>query len=259
MKRIVIKVGTSTLAHPSGKLNLRHIEELTRAVSDLCNRGIEVVLVSSGAIGAGMGKLSLKNRPADVREKQACAAVGQAELMTMYIRFFAMYSQTAAQILITKDVIDDPNRHENAVNTFNTLLDWHIIPIVNENDTISVEEILFGDNDTLSAIVATIVKADTLIILSDIDGLYDKDPRLHKDAKIIQTVHEITPDIMHAAAPSATAQGTGGMTTKIHAAKIALENGIDMIIANGKNPEKALYSILDGESIGTLFTKGEKR
>lgn len=253
MKRIVIKVGTSTLAYPNGKLNLRHIDLLSRAIADLMNRGMEVVLVSSGAIGAGVGKLNLPSRPTTMRGKQALAAVGQTELMQLYSKLFEEYGQIVAQVLLTRDVVDDPHRRENAVNTFEELIERRIIPIVNENDTIAYDEIVFGDNDTLSAVVAGLVRAELLIILSDIDGLYDCDPHQNPQAKIIPYVCGITDEIKNAAGGAGSAHGTGGMITKIHAAEMANGYGVDMVIANGSAPDAVLYRLCDGERIGTLF------
>ena len=249
---VVIKVGTSTLTYQTSKLNLKRLDILTRVISDIKNSGKKVVLVSSGAIGVGMSKLGMNKRPESIKEKQAVAAVGQCELMSIYDRLFSEYGTIVAQILLTKDVLVNKERNENVVNTFNTLLDKGIIPIVNENDSISIDEIKFGDNDTLSAIVANLVKADTLIILSDIDGLYDKNPRENKDAKIISEVKKITEDIEQMASGAGTKVGTGGMITKINAAKMAIENNIDVIVANGEDPH-IIYDILDGEEIGTIF------
>ena len=253
---IVIKVGTSTLTYDTGKLNLKRLDILSRVITDLKNMGKKVVLVSSGAIGVGMSKLGMEKRPQSVKEKQAIAAVGQCELMSIYDRLFAEYGSIVAQILLTKDVLTDPERHQNIINTFSMLLDKGIIPIVNENDSISIDEIKFGDNDTLSAIVATIVDADTLVILSDIDGLYDKNPREYSDAKIIHKVTEVNEEIENMASGAGTDRGTGGMITKITAAKMANKAGCDVLIANGDDPH-IIYDILDGEIIGTLFTGRE--
>lgn len=252
-KRIVIKVGTSTLTYNTGKINIRRIELLSQVISDLCHNGCEVVLVTSGAISVGASKLGFNKRPDEVCEKQAASAVGQSELMSMYGKFFAEFGCQIAQILITKNVLEDSERRANAVNAFRTLLDWHVIPVVNENDVISTAEIKFGDNDTLSGIVAELIDADLLIILSDIDGLYDKDPVANKDAKLISKVHEITEELMKNAGGAGTERGTGGMVTKLIAAKHVMEIGIDMVIINGKNP-KAIYDVLDGEFRGTKFT-----
>ena len=259
-KRIVIKVGTSTLTHSNGRANLNSIERLCRAISDQMNQGHEIVLVSSGAIGIGMGRLRMEKKPQSIREKQAIAAVGQCELMTLYSRFFSEYNYIAGQILLTKDDIDDKITCDNISNTFSCLIEKEIIPVVNENDTVSTREIYhdgtFGDNDTLSAIVAGVVKADLLILLSDISGLYNCDPRLDSNAKLISTVLSITPEIEGYAGGSGTSHGTGGMKTKIEAAKIATGAGIPMIIASGKDPA-IINDIMNGEMIGTLFVKKE--
>ncbi|MBQ7907262.1 MAG: glutamate 5-kinase [Clostridia bacterium] len=253
-KRIVIKIGTSTLTYQNGSLNLRRIEALVRTISDFKNSGHEVIVVSSGAVGAGYAKLALSEYPKTVEEKQACAAVGQSQLMKIYESFFALYSHTVAQILMTKDVVDDPHRLELVKNTFNTLLKMGCVPIVNENDSVSCDGIKFGGNDTLSAYVGIACDADIIINLSDIDGLYNKDPRKFSDAVLIDRVDEITDDIMSYAGGAGTSRGTGGMATKIQAAKIATENGIPMIIINGEDPYR-LYDILDGKHIGTYFAK----
>ncbi len=259
-KRIVVKVGTSTLTHDNQKTNLRSVRALCRTLADLKNEGRDVILVSSGAISAGTAKLKLAERPKEMRLKQAAAAVGQCELMHLYDNCFEEYGQTVAQVLLTNDCIDDPQRRENVANTFESLLELGAIPIVNENDTVSVEEItdvIFSENDTLSAIVARLCKADLLIRLSDIDGLYDGDPREHPDASLIPVVYEMTPRIRKAAAGSGTNRGKGGMITKINAAEVVTQAGIPMIIMNGSDPEN-LYKIFDGESIGTLFLPQEK-
>ncbi|MBQ7353475.1 MAG: glutamate 5-kinase [Clostridia bacterium] len=253
-KRIVVKIGTSTLTYQNGSLNLRRIEALVRTLSDFKNAGHDIVVVSSGAVGAGYAKLALNEYPQTVEMKQACAAVGQSQLMKIYENFFAGYSHTVAQILMTKDVIDDSHRLELVKNTFNTLLSLGCVPIVNENDSVSCDGIKFGGNDTLSAYVAIACDADIIINLSDIDGLYDKDPRKFSDAKLIDRVDEITEEIMGYAGGAGSSRGTGGMLTKILAAKIANENGIPMIIINGEDPYR-LYDILDGKHIGTYFAK----
>lgn len=257
-KRIVIKVGTSTLTYENGKVNLRRVEKLCKVLSDLRNRGEEVILVSSGAIGIGVGKLSLKERPQTTREKQAVAAVGQCELMFMYDKIFSEYNNTVAQVLLTKYAVDAEHKKQNVENTFDTLLSMGIIPIVNENDTVSIDELSgenIGDNDMLSAIVATLVKADTLLILTDCDGLYSDNPSINKDAKKIDVVEKITDDIRSMASGSVSNRGTGGMATKINAAVLATESGIDCIVANGSDPE-IIYDIIDsGKNIGTLFKK----
>lgn len=253
-KRIVIKIGTSTLTYQNGSLNLRRIEALVRTISDFKNAGHEIIVVSSGAVGAGYAKLALSEYPKSVEEKQACAAVGQSQLMKIYESFFALYSHTVAQILMTKDVVDDPHRLELVKNTFNTLLKMGCVPIVNENDSVSCDGIKFGGNDTLSAYVGIACDADIIINLSDIDGLYNKDPRKFSDATLIDRVDEINEEIMSYAGGAGTSRGTGGMATKIQAAKIATENGIPMIIINGEDPYR-LYDILDGKHIGTYFAK----
>lgn len=252
LKRIVVKVGTSTLTHPTGLLNLRRIEILVRILSDIKNSGIDVILVTSGAIGVGMSKLGMTSRPSELRYKQAAAAVGQCELMHIYDKFFLDYGQVVGQILITRDDIDQPTRHEKIIDTFNALLETGAIPVVNENDSTGVEEILFGDNDSLSAEVAVISNANLLVILSDIDGLYDSDPHKNPDAKIISVVHEITDHLRECAGGAGTTLGTGGMVTKLHAAEITLKEKIPMVITNGDNPE-VLYRIVSGHPEGTLF------
>lgn len=250
-KRIVVKVGTSTLTYDTGKINLRRINELARVLSDLRNCGYEIILVSSGAIGVAMGKLGYNKKPSDTKVKQSLAAVGQCELMALYDKMFSEYHNTVAQILLTRSDIDVPKRNKHTKDTFNTLLDMGIIPIVNENDTVSVEEIEFGDNDSLSAIVATVVEADLLVLFSDIDGLFDDDPRINPDAKLISRVNEVSAVEKHAG-NAVTNVGTGGMVTKLEAAKIANAAGISMIITNGKNIA-SLYDIIDGKKVGTLF------
>ena len=254
VKRAVIKVGTSTLTYEGGRLNIRRIEKLVKTISDIRNSGIEVVLVSSGAIGVGMGKAGITKRPDCPREKQALAAIGQCELMNFYSSIFENYSHTVAQILLTKDVVDKEEMNTNAKNTFEMLFALNAIPIVNENDTVSTEQIEFGDNDTLSAIVAELVGADLLILMSDIDGLYDKDPHKYSDARIIDEVSVIDDSIRSLAGGTGTSRGTGGMVTKITAAEIATSAGVDMIITNGADPE-ILYDIFDGKKVGTLFKK----
>lgn len=253
-KRIVIKIGTSTLTHEGGRLNIRRFEDLVKVVSDIRNSGIEVALVSSGAIGVGMGKAGVSKRPDCTKEKQALAAIGQCELMNFYSTLFEHYSHTVAQLLLTRDVTEKEAMRLNAENTFEMLFSLNAIPIVNENDTISTEQIEFGDNDTLSAIVAKLIGADLLIILSDIDGLYDKDPRQSDDAKMIETVEIIDDSVRALAGGNGTSRGTGGMITKISAAEIATAAGVDTVIANGENPA-ILYDILDGKKVGTLFKK----
>ena len=259
--RIVIKVGTSTVTYKNGNINLERIENLVKVISDIVNSGKEVVLVTSGAVGAGVGKLRLKEKPKDVRQQQALAAIGQCELMHIYSKFFAEYSHIVGQILLTRDVIEDNHIKENVYNTFELLLENGIIPIVNENDSVSIDEIQniakFGDNDNLSAIVSKLCNADLLIILSDIDGFYDKDPRNNEDAKLLNEVHEITEELEKAAGGAGTNFGTGGMITKLTAAKTATNSGIDMVLANGEEP-KIILDILNGKEIGTLFLKNRK-
>ena len=252
--RVVIKVGTSTLTHKTGNLNIRHIESLCRVLSDLKNAGHEVVLVSSGAIGMGVGKLSLKERPQDMPTKQAAAAVGQCELMYTYDKLFAEYNHTVAQILLTGDDMNHTDRYENFRNTLHRLLELGALPIINENDTISTAEIAVGDNDTLGAIVAKGAEADLLVLLTDIDGLYTADPRKDPDAKLISMVSQITPELQEIAGGKGSALGTGGMATKLSAAKICLDAGISTVITNGDHPEN-LYDILEGKSVGTLFKR----
>ena len=250
--RIVVKLGTSTLAHPSGLMNIRRVEHITKVLSDLKNAGHQIILVSSGAIGMGVGKLSLKERPEDIPGKQAAAAVGQCELMYTYDKLFSEYNHTVAQILLTAADIDDEIRHTNFRNTVRCLLEMDALPIVNENDTIATEEIVIGDNDTLAAIVATSVEAELLILLTDTEGLYTADPHRDSSARLIDEIREITPEIMSLAEGAGTKLGTGGMRTKLHAAKIATESGIDMVIASGSEPE-LLYDIVEGKRAGTRF------
>ena len=252
--RIVIKIGTSTLARSTGLVNLRRVEQLVHVIADLKNAGHEIILVSSGSIGIGAGKLGLKQRPDDIPGKQACASVGQCELMYIYDKLFSEYNHTVSQVLLTRDVVDVPKRKQNVINTFERLLHMGVLPIVNENDAVSTEEIEFGDNDTLSAIVGQLVQADLLIILSDIDGLYDMPPQGHPEAKRIERVTSITPEIIAAAGGSGSSLGTGGMATKIQAAQIALDSGFAMSLIHGANPE-ALYDVLEGKPVGTWFEK----
>ena len=259
--RIVIKVGTSTLAHAGGRLNIRRVELLCKVLSDLKNAGCEVVLVSSGAIGMGVGKLGLPGRPEDMPGKQAAAAVGQCELMYTYDKLFSEYNHTVAQILLTAEDIQDTRRRTYVHDTLEKLLGWGALPVVNENDAVAIDEIgihtTIGENDSLSAIVAKLVKADILVLLSDIDGLYTADPRVNPNATLIPEVTSITPEILSLAGGTGSALGSGGMATKLKAAQIATEAGIDMIIANGQKPE-ALYALLEGKSIGTRFVGGNK-
>lgn len=250
--KIVIKIGTSTLAHPGGRLNIRRTEELCKVICDLKNAGLDVIVVSSGAIGMGTGKLSLSQRPQDMATKQAAAAVGQCELMYTYDKLFGEYNHTVAQILITASDIRHADRYANFLATMDRLLELGAIPIINENDTIATEEIEIGDNDTLAAIVATSAKADLLILLSDIDGLYTGDPHKCTDARLIEEVHDLDAHILALGGDSGSGLGTGGMKTKLAAAKICMEAGCDMIIANGSRPE-LLYDIYEGKSVGTRF------
>ena len=254
--RIVVKVGTSTLAHPTGMMNIRHVEELVKALSDLKNAGHELILVSSGAIGMGVGKLPLQKRPTDIPTKQAAAAVGQCELMYTYDRLFGGYNHTVAQILLTGADIDHTERRQNFENTINRLLQLGALPILNENDTIATDEIVIGDNDTLSAIVAQCVGADLLVLLSDIDGLFTADPHKDPTAKLIPVVEELTPEIVALAGGKGSEFGTGGMATKLKAAQIVTAAGCEMVIANGSKPA-LLYDIVDGKPVGTRFLAKE--
>lgn len=251
-KRAVIKVGTSSLTYETGKLNIKKIESIVRVVSDLRNRGIEVVLVSSGAVGAGVGKLNLPEKPSETIKKQALAAIGQATLVSMYDRFFSEYGHSSAQVLLTKFILDDEERYRNTQNTFETMFEYGVIPIVNENDVISTYELEFGDNDTLSAYIAKLVDAGLLIILSDIDGLYDSNPQVNPEAKLVEVVEKIDESVYAIAGGAGSRRGTGGMVTKLKAAEIVNPEGIDMIISNGAYPER-IYDIFEGKSVGTLF------
>lgn len=252
--RIVVKVGTSTLAHPSGLINIRRVEELCKVMSDLKNAGDDLILVTSGAIGMGAGKLQLSDRPRDVAAKQAAAAVGQCELMYTYDKLFSEYNHTVAQLLLTGSDFENEERHINFKNTMDKLLEFKALPIINENDTVATDEIKVGDNDTLSAMVAVNVNADLLILLSDIDGLFTADPHNNPEAKLISVVSEINDDIVSLAGGERSNLGTGGMKTKLHAAEICTANNCDMIIANGKDP-KILYDIIEGKAVGTRFIK----
>jgi len=256
-KRIVFKVGTSTLCHSGKGLNFKNIERLARVLADIKNEGHEVILVSSGAIGAGVAKLGLSERPADIREKQAVAAVGQLELMHIYDKLFGEYGTTVGQILLTREDVDRPTVRHNLTGTFDALISMGVIPIVNENDSVCIEEIesehkVFGDNDTLSASVAALVGADLLVLLSDIDGLYDKDPHKNADAKLIPVVYEINDEILALAGGTKNDLGTGGMKTKLTAARIAGEKGIETIITNGSVAQN-LYSAANDGEVGTRF------
>ena len=252
-RRIVVKVGTSTLTHSTGHLNLRQIEKLVKVLSDMKNWGMQVILVSSGAVSAGVAKMGFGRIPSLPEEKQAMAAIGQSELMKIYDRFFSDYGHTVAQILMTKDVLSNPVRKSAAENTFNRLLEMNCIPIVNENDSVSTDELTkFGGNDILSALVAQVCQADLLINLSDVDGLYDADPRSNPDARIIERVEELDDALYAKAGGAGTDRGTGGMIAKLNAAKIVTESGIPMFILNGHDPE-ILYVLLDGGHVGTYF------
>jgi glutamate 5-kinase len=255
-RRVVVKVGTSTITYDNGRFILTNLEQLARSLANQRNKGREIILVTSGAIGVGVGRLRLSGTPRTIREKQAVAAVGQCELMSMYSRLFSDFSYVVAQVLLTKDDIDDAATRDNICNTFEALLEKEIIPIVNENDTVSTREIYhngtFGDNDSLSAIVAALVKADLLIILSDIDGLYDSDPRQNTAANLIPTVCQIDADVEKRAGGEGSKRGTGGMRTKVAAARIAADAGLDTVIANGSTPH-IIDQILEGQAVGTLF------
>ncbi len=262
VKRIVVKVGTSTLTYPNGTLNIRLIEHLVRCMSDLSNRGYEMVMVTSGAVAVGVGKLGLTEKPQELAMKQAAAAVGQCELMHIYDKMFVEYGRTVAQILLTRhDIIDDARR-DNLHNTFDALLRTGALPIVNENDSVAVEELeaidTFGDNDTLSAVVARLCNADLLVIFTDMDGLFDSDPRRNSQAKLIPVVRVIDAKLRRVAGGAGTAGGTGGMATKLSAAELCMDAGIPMLITNGERPED-LYRIVEGETVGTLFTVGRRR
>ncbi|MCX4327899.1 MAG: glutamate 5-kinase [Lachnospiraceae bacterium] len=255
--RIVVKVGTSTLTNEIGQNNLKAFDCIARVLSDIQNMGYEVILVSSGAIAVGINKLKAKPRSSSMRIKQAAAAVGQCSIMYLYDRFFSDYDKTVAQILLNAEDMENEEKKENLINTFNTLLEMGIIPIVNENDSVSYTEIqsedkLFGDNDTLSAVVSVLCRAKKLVVFSDIDGFYDSDPRLHPDAKLIESVPDIDGNILTLAGGAGSRRGTGGMKTKLQAAKLATSQGIDTIITNGKNPA-ALYKIIEGDNTGTIF------
>lgn len=250
--KIVIKIGTSTLTHKTGNLNIRRVEKLCEVISDIKNAGHEIILVSSGAIGMGVGKLGLGKKPEDISGKQAAAAVGQCELMYVYDKLFDQYHHTVAQILIAGADIDHVKRRANFSNTVAKLLEYGALPIINENDTIATDEIVIGDNDTLGALVARLVSADMLILLSDIEGLYTADPRLDPDAELITEVYEVTETLKALASGKGTVLGTGGMVTKLQAAEICMEAGITMIITNGAEPEH-LYEILEGKPVGTKF------
>jgi glutamate 5-kinase len=250
-KRVIVKVGTSTLTHKTGKTNIAAMEKLVSVLADLHNMGHEVVLVSSGAVGIGSSKLGFKTKPQTTEGLQAAAAVGQSEMMFLYDKFFGEYSVVVSQLLFTSDELERDDRKEHLVNAFNQLIEYGSIPIVNENDSVSVEELLNGDNDCLSATVATLINADLLIMLTDTDGLYDSNPSENKDAKLIEVVEEITPEI-EAVAGGAGKKGTGGFVTKVKAAKIATSSGIPVVVMNGSKPSN-IYKVLNGKSVGTKF------
>ncbi|MGN0552174.1 MAG: glutamate 5-kinase [Oscillospiraceae bacterium] len=253
-KRIVIKIGSSTLTHNTGRLNIRRMENLVKIIADIQNSGKQVTLVSSGSIALGRSKLGINERPKETRLKQACAAVGQCELMYMYDKLFGQYNLTVAQLLLTKYSIEGP-RKQNIVNTMEELLSRGIIPIINENDTVAIDELELeiGENDSLGAYAAIIAKADLLIILSDIDGFYDSNPNTNPNAKLIPVVREINDEVRELAGDAVSGLGTGGMITKLNAAEIAMNGGIDMVILNGRKPG-TLYDFFDGKQVGTLFT-----
>ncbi|MBB1080379.1 glutamate 5-kinase [Limosilactobacillus sp. STM2_1] len=257
-QRVVVKIGTSSLVLPNGRINLKTIDQLSFTLATLNNQGYELILVSSGAIGVGLASLGLKNRPAEIAKQQALASIGQAELMRIYSQRFLDYQTHVAQLLLTRDVLDFPVSRRHTLNTISTLLKQRVIPIVNENDPVSVDELdhytTFSDNDELSAQVATAIDADRLIVLSDIDGLYDKDPHKFSNAQIIRKVATLTPEIKAAASGSSTRFGTGGMVTKLRAAATMMQAGKQMILCSGKNP-KILFDIFDGQTIGTHFGK----
>lgn len=256
-KRIVIKVGTSTLAHKTGNLNIRRVQKLCEVFSDLKNSGREIIFVTSGAVGIGVGRAGLAARPKDMPTKQACAAIGQCELMNIYDREFAKYNHTVAQILITRDVISNQTRHTNARNTLHRLLEMGVIPVINANDTVSIEQLDFDENDTLSAMVAGLAGADLLVILTDVEGLYDKNPKL-PDARLIPVVEKITDSMISAAGEKGSELASGGMLTKLEAATIAKEKGIPTVIIKGENPE-ILYDLFENKAVCTVFTAEEEK
>ncbi len=254
-KLTVIKVGTSTLTYENGKINYRRIESLCKVIADLQNSGEKIILVSSGAIGVGMGKAGLSVRPSETKKKQALAAIGQCELMFMYDKIFGEYNHSVAQLLLTRYAVETEQKRQNVINTLDELLDMNIIPIINENDTVAIDELEgnnFGDNDMLSAVLAALVGADRLVILTDIDGLYDDNPRTNPNAKKIDVVEEISDEILDMAAGSGSNRGTGGMITKLHAADYATQRGVECYVLNGSNPN-VLYYIFDGMNVGTRF------
>ena len=252
VKRIVVTVGTSTLTYETGKTNIRRMMKLCSVLADLHNAGLDVVLVTSGAIGVGVGKLGLSEKPQDIPGRQAAACVGQTELMFMYDKFFSEYGQKIGQLLVTKSDFEQPERRENLSNAFQKLFEYGAIPVVNENDSVATEEIVYGDNDSLSAIVAVLTGADLLVILTDIDGLFDANPHEDPDARLIPVVETITPEIEARCGGAGTSRGTGGMLTKVHAAKTATAAGIPVVVMNGSAPQD-LYRVIDGHQTGTLF------
>ncbi len=254
--RIVIKVGTSTLTHDTGRTNLKRMGELVTVIADLVNSGCQVALVTSGAIGVGVGKLGLAARPSDTPGRQAAATVGQCELMFMYDKLFSEYGHTVGQMLITREDVDHPHRRENLINAFDKLFDYKAIPIINENDAVAVEEIVYGDNDSLSAIVARLISADMLIMLTDTDGLFSGDPAKDASARLISVVEHITPEIEALAGGAGSSRGTGGMATKLHAAQLATQAGIPAVIMNGAK-SASIYELLSGKPVGTLFKPQE--
>ena len=257
VKKIVVKVGTSTLTYETGKTNIRRMMKLCSVLADLHNAGLDVVLVTSGAIGVGVGKLGLSKKPEDIPGRQAAACVGQCELMFMYDKFFSEYGQKTGQLLVTKDDFENETRRKNLSNAFEKLFEYGAIPVVNENDSVATEEIVFGDNDSLSAIVAKLIKADALIILSDIDGLFDSNPAENPEARLIPVVEKIDDRILSICGSAGTSRGTGGMVTKVHAAQIACKVGIPTVVMNGSAPQD-IYKLIDGRQTGTLFMPGDK-
>ena len=254
-KLTVIKVGTSTLTYENGKINYRHIESLCKVIADLQNSGEQIILVSSAAIGVGMGKAGLSVRPTETKKKQALAAIGQCELMFMYDKLFGEYNHSVAQLLLTRHAVETEQKRQNVINTIDELLRMNIIPVINENDTVTIDELEgnnFGDNDMLSAIVAGLVAADRLIILTDIDGLYDSNPRTNPNAKKLDIIEKINAEIFEMAAGTGSNRGTGGMITKLHAADYATQRGVECHIVNGANPN-VLYYVFDGMNVGTKF------
>ncbi|MBQ7639048.1 MAG: glutamate 5-kinase [Clostridia bacterium] len=256
--RVVIKIGTSTLAYHTGHPNIRHIENFCKVVSDIKNSGYEIIIVSSGAVSMGRGQAGIERAGDSLSMKQALAAIGQCELMYTYDKYFGEYNHNVGQLLLTASNFSDPQQHKNLISTMNKLLELKAIPIINENDTVATQELKIGDNDTLAARVATSINADLMILLTDIDGLFTADPNKDPDAKLLSQVDEITPDIEAVAGGASSKVGTGGMATKIEAAKIATAEGVDMVIANGRNPD-VLYDILEGKQVGTKFTGVKKK